>query len=132
MKVAHEVAERDILKWLDTKKVFTGVREKHKDTIEFLTEAIEDGALVYNEEDNSFTHNLLFPTSGEKPLTELKYKSRINDNMLRPYLKGVANDDGDGRVTATICALTEQPRGIINALDSLDKKICMSIVIFFI
>lgn len=132
LKISHDVAESEIQKWLDKKKIYVSVREKHKDTIQFLSEAISNGDLLYDEVENSFTHKLLFQTSGESPLTELKYKGRLNDNMLRPYLKGIAGDDGEGRLVAVICALTESPRGIITALDSLDKKIAMSIAIFFL
>lgn len=131
-KISREVAEAEVKKWLDKKKVFESTRELRKDNIDVLVDAICEGVLVLNETDNSFTHELLFPFTGEKPLSKLTYKGRLNDNILRPYLKGVPADDGDMRLNAIIAALTDSAKGIVSGLDSLDKKIASSIAIFFL
>lgn len=130
--IVKDVAEATINKWLDTKKVFKTTRETNADSINLLIEAVMEGCLTHNESDNSLTHVLLHPQQSEQPVTSLTYKGRLNDNMLQKYLKGVASNDGDARLNAIIAALTDQPRGVINALDSIDKKISMAIAVFFI
>lgn len=130
-KVARELAETEVTKWLDTKKVFESVRETYKESVDLLIEAMQNGVLVYNESDNSFTHELLHPLNNEQPVTELKYKGRLNDNDVRPYLKGVAAGDGDARLVSTIAALTGKAKGIISALDTSDRKITNAIATFF-
>ena len=131
MKIAREQAESEVNQWLETKKVFKSVRESNQDSIDLLIEAIQDGVLIYNEDENTFTHKLLHPLKNEMPVEELTYISRLNDNILRPYLKGVPTGDGDARLLATIAALTGKAKGILSALDSVDKKICNAIAIFF-
>ena len=75
---------------------------------------------------------IVTPLEDEKPLNEITYKSRLNQRMLEPHLRGVKADDGDGRVLAYLAALTSQPKGILKALDTADKRICNAIVLFFI
>jgi len=125
--ISADVAEADVTRWLNHKKVFDSTRNEHKDKINLLIEGIQNGVLVINE-DFTITHKLLHPLDG---VTELTYRARINDNMLRDYYKGVANDDGDERLRAVIGCLTEKARGIIAKLDSLDKKLSIAIGIFF-
>ncbi len=130
-RVIREQAVIEVNKWLDTKKIFKSTREAREDDIELLIEAIQEGVLIYNEEDNSFTHKLLHPIMNEKSVTELKYLGRLNDNIIRPYLKGVDPSDGDARLLATLAALTGTAKGILSALDSVDKKVSNAITIFF-
>lgn len=130
-KVAREVAEQEVQKWLDSKKVFDSTIEENQDSIKILTEAIMQGTLTLND-DFSFTHKLLFPLGdGETMVGELKYKHRINEKETQKYLKGVSAKDGDGRLNATIAALCNTARGIIEGLDTMDKKISNAIAIFF-
>lgn len=135
-KITREVAELDILAWLDKKKVLQSTRETYKKSIDTLIDAVTEGILAYNHETGVLTHTLLFPLNAEKEnsasVVKLEYRPRLNDNLLRPYLKGVAADDGDMRLNAHIAALTEKPRGIISLLDTGDKKIAESIAIFFL
>lgn len=131
--VAKEIAEKAVKNWLDTKKVFDSVRQQNQADIDLLVEAIQKGVLTYGEEKNTFTHKLLHPlqADGEITTTELTYIGRLNDNILRPYLKGVSPSDVDARVLATVAALTGTAKGILSALDSVDKKISNAIAIFF-
>ena len=131
-KIAKEVAEAEIEKWLDFKKILAGERERNSDTIALLVDAIMEGALEYDESTNKLKHYLLHPFQNEQPLTELTYLPRINDNMLQPNLRGVSAKDGDARLIAVICTLTGQARGIIQKLDSTDKRIALSIAVFFL
>jgi hypothetical protein len=131
-KVSIEVAEAEIKSWLDYKKILESTRETHKEEINVLIEAITEGILQYNSENHTLTHNLLFPFTGEMPIEKLVYQPRINDNALAPNLKGVELKDLSGRLNAYIATLTKTARGLISALDSVDKKIANAIVIFFI
>lgn len=131
-KVAREVAEAEIKSWLDKKKVFESTRESYKDSIEVLVDAMVEGYLTLDEKDFTLTHTLMFPPEKEQSFTELKYKSRLNDNMLQPFLSGVKTSDADGRLLAYVAALTGVNRGILKAIDTADKKISMAIAIFFL
>lgn len=128
-KVSLEKATDEVEGWLDKKKVYPSTRETQKDSIDLLVEAMMNGDLVLNDVTNEFTHKLLFPLEDVK---ELKYKSRLNDKMLRPYLQGVKSNDADGRLNAHVSALTATPKAVIENLDSADKKIMMSIAVFFL
>src|SRR5687768_571840 len=129
--VDRETAEAEVNKWLEKKKVFQSTIDSEKASIEILVEAIQRGILVYNEPDNSFTYTLLHPLGEDSSVATLKFKGRINDTMVQKYMKGVSSTDGDGRLNATIAALTETARGIISGVDSIDKKVCNAIAIFF-
>jgi hypothetical protein len=137
-KIAREIAEKEVTEWLDRKKISPSTRESREDSIDLLIDCVCEGTLVFNkneqsnEIDGTITHSLLFPTDGEAPITSLKYRARLNDNILRPFLKGVAGNDGDGRLTAYVAALTNTAKGIISALDSGDKKISLAIAVFFL
>jgi hypothetical protein len=131
--ITPEIAEVEITKWLDKKKVYQSVREANKANIKILVEALTRGDLVHLPETNGFKHRLLHPIESEKKTTELEYAGRLNDITLSKYMKGVDSDDGDERLIAILSALTGgTPKGLIRALDSLDKKIAMAIAVFFI
>ncbi len=127
--VALEVATADITRWLDKKKVYEATREASKESIDILIEAMMNGDLILEEKDFVLTHKLLFPL---EEVVELKYKSRLNDNMIRPHLQGVKATDGEGRFLAHAAALTGVVKGILSALDTADKKIMVSITVFFV
>lgn len=130
-KVAKEQAEEELNQWLDHKKVFQTMRDEHKDHIDLLTEALMDGIITINLDDYKITHTLIMPPENGK-LTQLVYRSRLNDNLLSTHLKGVSATDGDARLHAMAAALTDTMKGVISKLDSsTDKKIMMAIVTFF-
>lgn len=132
IRVSREVANRELESWLDFKKIFPNSREANADSIDLIEEMISEGVLSIDEETKEITHNLLFEIGEETTINKLVYKARINDKMLNPYLKGVKSNDADGRLTAYIAALTSQHRGVISSMDSQDKKISMSIAVFFL
>src|SRR5688500_8981322 len=115
--INRETAEAEVNKWLEKKKVFQSTIESEKASIEILVEAIQRGILVYNEPDNSFTYTLLHPFGEDSSVHVLNFVGRLNDNMVQKYMKGVSATDGDGRLNATIAALTSTARGIISNLD---------------
>lgn len=128
--VDRDTATLEIESWLDKKKVYESTREAQKDSIELLIEAMMAGDLTLDSKTNEFTHKLLIPESAN--ITEMKYRARLNDAILRPYLNGVKGGDADGRLLAYTAALTQQPKNILSALDTADKKIMMAIAIFFL
>lgn len=130
-KVTHEVAVEEIEGWLDYKKIYNSTREENKSSIDLLTEAMEVGDLTLNA-DHEFVHKLLVPEALSNEIQELKYRARLNDNMLKPHLQGVKATDADGRLLAHVAALTNQPKNVLSKLDSSDKKIMMSIAVFFL
>lgn len=130
-KVNRQQAEAEVISWLDKKKVFQSTRENNKDSIELLIDAMCEGVLTMNE-NFEFTHTLLHEFGEQEKITMLKYKSRLNDKMLRQFMKGVKADDGDSRLLGYIGALTDTPRSVLESMDSVDKKIAMAIAVFFL
>lgn len=127
-----EKAQDEVKTWLDYKKVGQGKREKQRNQIEVLIDAVADGTLVLNP-DFSFTHKLKFPIGeGAEQLKELKYKGRLIQEEVMTYLKRYKSDDMDGRVQAYILALTKEVSGNIVRLDTEDNSIAQGIAIFFI
>lgn len=127
-KVSLEQATAEITGWLDSKKVYESVREENKSSIDLLVEAMMRGDLVLDDKD-VFTHTLLFALPELKTLT---YKPRVNDKMLNAARQGVKPSDAYGQLTALVSALTSTPKAVIEGLDSADKKISMSIAVFFL
>lgn len=130
--VNKETAEKEVLGWLDYKKIFKVTREANKENIEFLEELVCEGVLTFDPEDYVITQKLIDTIGGVEKISELKYRPRINDKMIRPYMRKVKNDDGDGRLNAYICCLTVTDANIIRELDSRDKKVALTIATFFL
>jgi hypothetical protein len=134
-KVNREQAEKEVENWLDKKKVFQETRERYKEHIEIITEAVINGALILNEK-SEFEHTLLFPLGEGKNddsamIEKLTYRLRITDKLISPHMRGVKSDDVDGRLNALIAAITTQSKSVISNLDSGDKRISTAIGIFF-
>lgn len=130
-KVERSVAELEVTDWLDKKKVSSSVREANKDSVELLIDCICDGELVKDDK-NNLDYTLKHPFGDEEKVTKMSFKPRLNDKMLKPYLNGVKTNDAEGRLLAYISALTTVPRAILENMDSVDKKVAMAIVIFFL
>jgi hypothetical protein len=132
-KIKREVAEAEVESWLDKKKVFQETRDRYKDHIEIMIEAIMNGVLFLNQDSFEWTHSLLFPLGddGKEQITELKYRCRVNEKLVLPHTRGLKSDDADGRFNALIAAVTSESKGVIVSLDSADKRIATSIGVFF-
>lgn len=133
-KISREAAEAELNGWLDAKKVFQTVREGDagKQNIDDIIGFIMEGVLEVNT-DGTLKHNLIFPLGENSTVRELTYKQRLNDKMVQPYLKGVSPSDAFGVFLAYAAAATDQPKNILNALDSgTDRKVMQAIVFFFI
>lgn len=132
-KITREIAEGDVNRWLDTKKVLPSTRRLYEDFIESMIDGVMGGILII-EEDCKIKHTLVFPvgSSEEAKVTSLTYFFRLNSKMLKPHLNGVKANDGDGRMDAHIAALTNTSREIIAAMDATtDKKLANAIALFF-
>jgi hypothetical protein len=128
LKLNTERAEKEVKKWLDKKKVLLGTREAYKDHVKIMVDAFAEGVLQLNE-DNTITHELLFPF--EQGKTHLTYRARVNDNDKTDWFKNVPDNDGELRVIALIACLTNTAKGLIAKLDSVDKRIASAISVFF-
>ena len=127
--VSEEQARQEIESWLDYKKIDDSQREENESTIKSLISYVKSGHLVLNE-DKTFTHKLKFELESAG-IKELTYKARITEREITQKLHGVKADDVDGRIAATIAALSTQVIGIVRGLDKEDFKIARSVALFF-
>lgn len=125
-----ELAKEEFDKWAESKKLSAKMIEKHNDDAEAIIDAIQEGNLILNEEDYSFTQKLLFP-KGE--ISELKFPNRINEGVLGAATKGIKSDDLIGQMSICyVSALTGKDRGTIRSLDSTDLALGKHIASFFL
>lgn len=145
--VSREVAEAEVTAWLDKKKILQGTRDRNQEYINTLVDALSEGIIVIDgnpidgkkvestatkEPTWKIKHTLQFPFGEDKSVHELEYLARLTDKMVKPYMVGVKADDADGRLLGYVAALSRQPRAVLENLDSLDKKIAMSVAVFFL
>jgi hypothetical protein len=130
--VSIEVAQAEIEKWLDCKKVNSKKRESNESTIESLVSAVQVGKLRFDDESNKLIQTLEFPIGNNGEIKELEYQSRIGIGQIHRHLNGVKSDDADGRLAAYVSALTNKTKGLIAGLDTEDYSVGQSIAIFFL
>ena len=130
-KVSPDVAQKEITKWLDHKRISEKKRETYEDQIETLTDAIADGFLSVNDK-HELVHKLIFPLEGDLPLSELIYTPRLKVSTVQTHLNGVKTSDADGRVCAYIAALSSKPKAVIKGLDTEDYSISQAVAVFFL
>jgi len=131
-KVTPEIAKKEVEAWLDSKKIMQSVRDSNEDSTQLLIDAMVEGIITIDSSSHVITHNLNFPIGEGEEIKKLEYRPRLSDRLLEPYLKGVKPTDSDGRLIAYICALTQNSRGVIRNMDSVDKKISLAIAVFFL
>lgn len=129
--ISPEVAQQEIEKWLDHKRVSEKRRESLSDQIEILVNAVVEGELVLDEK-FTLKQKLRFPIENEITTTALEYKPRLKIGEVHNRLQGIKPGDADGRITAYISALTGKPKEVIKNLEVDDYGIGQSIAIFFI
>lgn len=127
--LSKELAIEEVNKWLDFKKVKEKKRVAYKDAIEGLADAISEGSLILNE-DFTFTQTLDFPVGADKQFKTLNYKARIDVATIQKYMNGVST--GDGRILATIAALSGQAKEVVSKMDTEDYSVASSVAIFFL
>ncbi|MBL4810410.1 MAG: hypothetical protein JKY43_10195 [Phycisphaerales bacterium] len=130
--VSIDVAQSEINKWLDYKKVNEGKRESNSNTIESLVSAVQVGKLRFDDTKKTLVQTLDFPLGKNQDIKDLEYQSRIGVGKIHRHLKGLKSDDADGRLLAYVSALTNQPKGIIGEMDTEDYTVGQSIAIFFL
>lgn len=128
-KVTLEMAELEVNKWLDSKKISVKRREALAENIEKLVECVMTGELVLTES-NEWTHNLLFPL-GDGSIKTVTYKNRLNGDEIQKKIQGLKAADSTAIVNAYICALTNEPAAAILKMDTEDLGVARSVVIFF-
>ena len=132
--ISKDVAIKEVDRWLDYKRIKPRKRENLSDNIEAMVDAVMDGTLVL-EKNYDWTHNLTFPLEndkGEVTVDKLSYKSRIMVRDINSRMKGIKAGDGDARVIGYVSALTGEPAGVLNTLDTEDQAIFLHIATFFL
>ena len=128
-KVIREVAEKEIEKWLDVKRIAPSKRESYATYTDTLINAVMDGDLVLNT-DNTFTYKLKFASGEGAAISALKIKPRMSVYERSKATQGIKADDGEARLLALIAGITDQPRNIIAALDTEDASVLQAIAVF--
>ena len=131
MQVSREIAEADVQRWLEAKRIRQTKRESLKEYIESLVLEVMDGFITIDENCN-LTQKLRFPIGLNENVKELNFETRLKVLDVNPFLQKVAQGDNDGRVLAYILAATKQPLGFIQALDTEDLGVSQSIAVFFL
>lgn len=131
-KVSKEIAEQEVIKWLDFKRVKENTRESYKSAIEEITNAIEFGDLVLNDETMEFEQSLTFPVGQELTIDKLVFKPRLKIGEIQKAMRGVKSDDTQGMIMAIVSALTTKTTGVLKELDTQDYGICQNIALFFV
>lgn len=137
--LSKEVAEIELEKWFDTKRVrpdqrnrqnsFTGIDSSR----EALINSFVYGILVLNEETGELTQNLQFPLQSENVnIDKLTIKPRITRADTNNASVGVKPTDIEGKTTAYLSAITGVPRGQLNKLDETDRSLSDIIVGYFL
>lgn len=128
--ITREIAESEVNKWLDYKKVSKQKRILYKDQTEKLINAVMDGNLVLLS-DSRFSQKLIFPIGEELIVSEFNYKARLKVGLMEEHVKSMKNNDMISVTRAYLCALSNQPKEIINEIDTEDYSIASAIAVFF-
>lgn len=140
--MAYEVAEKELEKWFDFRKVKDAVRDSPDDTLGYdpnrrtLIEGFMFGMLKINSDNGILTQTLEWPPEKEKGgvlFSEMNWKPRIKERDLTEPMKGVKPKDSSGRIKAHISAFTSIDKNWIGSLDySSDYSLAQSIVTYFL
>lgn len=131
-KVSEEVAEADVLRWLDAKRFSETKKASLKDTIKEMVNYVMEGNLIISD-DAKITQILNFEIGDEAKIKEFNYRNRIDvdDIHKRMIGSGVKAGDVDGRIRVYVSALTSNPYATIGKLDSTDWSVASTIASFF-
>jgi len=133
-KVNLETARKEVMKWLDFKKVDREKIEDSEDNIVALAKGICSGYLVLDKDCN-FIQKLKFPIlddDGNPFTTELKMKPRLRMGEIEDKSQNLPAGNTFALIRAYVSALTNINSEIIKKMDSEDQKIAQSVVIFFL
>lgn len=127
-------AEADVTNWLDAKKIKPAEREKNKDFINTLIDAVMYGQLSIDADTRVITQKLDFPLDdgkGNITLGTLTYQPRAAmGNLLSKTgnLKGISM----AVYIAYASTLTGEIIATLNRIDSEDFKVLQAITAFFL
>lgn len=127
--VSLDVAQKDIERWLEFKRISSRRREDLSDQIDALVGMVSDGSLVVKED---CSMELSLSVELEDGTSKLDFKPRLQLRQVQPRLKEVKAGDGDGRIMAYLSALTGKNTGVLGLMDTVDYTACSNIVIFFL
>lgn len=131
MKIEKEIANQEVEKWLDFKKIDSATREANQESINKLANAIADGFLVLKEDNHHFVYSLKFPIEGDEAITSLEFKARMNMREAHGRIQNIKPNDGMGMLFGYAAALTNKPVEVIKKLDSVDNSVVQAITVFF-
>lgn len=133
-KIVREQAQAEFDKWLEFKRISERRREGLLNFEEKLVDAICDGYMSVTPE-LELKYKLSEPIKDEDgviKLDELVFKPRIRDIDVQKALKGVKDDDGNGRLRAIASACTGVPKGLIGLVWDYDMNIYQAIAVYFV
>lgn len=127
--VTKEVAESEVNKWLDFKRVKNYKREDLKKVIKVLQELVSEGDLIVNS-DGTLTYNLAFENAGVKSVT---IQPRINMIEFNERIARIAPvEQNDMEITSVILSIiTGEMNAVFKTLDTVDYEILKAISLFF-
>ena len=132
--VSKEIADQEVEKWLDFKKIDQDDIKDIDDQKTPLSLAIQKGYLSLDS-DMVFHHKLKFPiedVDGNIVLDKISYKPRLKMWEIESKTKGVDMKNTFALIRAYMCALTDLNSGMLKKLDSSDNKIAQGIALFFL
>lgn len=133
VKVAPMVASKEVVKWLDYKKVRPVQRAVLGDKISTLIQAVMYGNLEI-QPDFSIVHNLNFPvetTDKKIALDKLTYVPRISAEKIDAALASMTSNTEIANTLAYGAALSGQAYGLVAKVDSSDVVIMAAVGVFF-
>jgi len=130
-KISYEIAQQEVNKWLDARRVSVSKRESQEAAISSLIEAVMYGNIVIDE-NNQITQTLTYPIGENDSFTKLTYKTRITQGEVSTRISALKNSDSLSVISAYVSALTTQPLSLLQKLDTTDYSLCQTIAVFFI
>lgn len=125
----HSLAQQEINKWLDYKKLRPAQRQRYIGNIAVLVDAVEYGVLTMDPGTFKFTQLLNFPVkdnNGTLIFDILVYKPRLT---MKEVQDCVTSDLS--QAIAYGMALTGKAEGHLGQMDSTDAFTLSSIAVFF-
>lgn len=131
MNVSIEVAQQDVNRWLDSKRISDKKRQDNERVVDTLVSAVMEGNLVWDDEKKLLKQILQWPVGENEELKSIEYKHRITQGDISARLRNSKSDDAFAVMGVYISAITGQPVAILDKLDSSDYSIAQSVAVFF-
>lgn len=131
--ISAEVAQNEVEKWLDLRRVKPSLREKYKDAVQVMVESVCDGSLVL-QDNGSLKQTLVFPIEtkdGDIALTELVYKPRFKVKELSMQSQDMNASNSLDITISYVSAVSSVSKSLVKEMDMEDYKVAQCIVTFF-